>query len=288
MNVKQFNVCVLFAALAQQTLFAATLANPAGATVVNGQVSFSQPNAATLQITNSPGAIVNWQDFNIGAGEITRFVQQSGSSAILNRVTGGNISDIQGQLQSNGKVFLINPNGLLIGQDAVIDTAGFLGSTLNITDNDFLNGRMHFEGENAAGIDNTGYIHVGNGGDILLIAPDITNSGVLEVDGGNILLAAGQSITITSLDNANISFEVQAAENSVTNLGEVIANNGAANMFAGTLTHTGSVSANSITTDAVGNIRLVAKDTKAMLLQPESRVAISSCWVNRLGSPVVP
>src|SRR5210317_786282 len=134
MNVKQFNVCLLCAALAQQTLFAAAYANPAGATIVNGQVSFSQPDTATLQITNSPGAIVNWQDFNIGAQEITRFVQESGSSAILNRVTGGNISDIQGQLQSNGKVFLINPNGLLIGQDAVIDTAGFLGSTLNITD----------------------------------------------------------------------------------------------------------------------------------------------------------
>ena len=221
MKVKQFNICLLFAAIAQQTLFAAAYANPTGATVINGQVSFSQVNAATLQITNSAGAIVNWQDFNISAQEITRFVQGNANSAILNRVVGGNVSEILGQLRSNGKVFLINPNGLVIGQDAVIDTAAFIGSTLNISDQDFLNGRMHFEGENAGDLDNQGYIHAGNNGDILLIAPNITNSGVLEVDGGNILLAAGQSITIASLDDANISFEVQAAENSVTNLGQV-------------------------------------------------------------------
>ncbi len=261
MKVKQFNVCLLFAVLAQQTLFAAAYANPTGATIVNGQVNFSQPDATTLQISSSPGAIINWQDFNISPQEMTRFVQGSAASAILNRVVGGNASQILGQLQSNGKVFLINPNGLVIGQDAVIDTAAFIGSTLNISDQDFLNGRMHFEGEGAADLDNQGYIHAGKNGDILLIAPNITNSGVLEVDGGNILLAAGQSITIASLDDANISFEVQAAENTVTNLGQLIANNGAANMFAGTLTHSGSVSANGITTDAAGNIRLVATGT---------------------------
>ena len=94
-----------------------------------------------------------------------------------------------------------------------------------------------------------------------LIAPNIENSGILQVDGGNILLAAGESITISSLDDADISFEVQAADNSVTNLGEIIANDGAANLFAGTLTHTGSVSAKAITSDAAGNIRLVAQGT---------------------------
>ncbi len=261
MKVKQLNVCLLFAAIAQQTLFSAVYANPAGASIVNGQVSFSQPNAATLQITNSAGAIINWQDFNIGAQEITRFVQDNNASAVLNRVVSGNASQILGKLQSNGQVYLINPNGLVIGRDAVIDTAGFIGSTLNISDQDFLNGRMHFQGDGAADIENKGYIYAGSNGDILLIAPNITNSGVLEVDGGNILLAAGQSITIASLGDANISFEVQAAADSVSNLGQIIANNGAANMFAGTLTHSGSVSANGITTDAAGNIRLVAKHT---------------------------
>ena len=261
MIIKRFNNILVFALTANLMFWQAAQANPTGATVVNGQVSFAQPNANTFSITNSPNAIINWQGFDIGAGELTQFLQQNAKSSVLNRVTSGNASTILGKLQSNGQVFLINPNGLVIGQGAVINTAGFVGSTLNITDQDFLNGRLHFEGQNAGNIDNQGFIRAGDGGDILLIAPNIENSGVIQVDGGNILLAAGESITISSLDDANISFEVQAADNSVTNLGEIIADNGAASLFAGTLTHSGSISANSISTDAAGNIRLVAQGT---------------------------
>ena len=61
-------------------------------------------------------------------------MQQSASSAVLNRVVGADISQIHGQLLSNGRVFLINPAGILIGAGAVIDTAGFVGSTLKMLD----------------------------------------------------------------------------------------------------------------------------------------------------------
>ena len=61
-------------------------ANPTGPQVVSGQVGISRPNASTLNVTNSSGAIINWQGFSIGAGEITRFIQPSASSAVLNRV----------------------------------------------------------------------------------------------------------------------------------------------------------------------------------------------------------
>ena len=87
-------------------------ANPNGANVVHGQVSFSRPNAATLNVTNSPGAIINWQQFSIGVNETTRFIQQSSSSSVLNRVIGQNPSQLLGQLRSNGRVFLINRNGV--------------------------------------------------------------------------------------------------------------------------------------------------------------------------------
>ena len=63
------------------------LANPTGSNVVRGTVNFSQPDANTLAITNSPGSIINWQDFSIANGETTNFIQQSSSSAVLNRVT---------------------------------------------------------------------------------------------------------------------------------------------------------------------------------------------------------
>ena len=94
---------------------AAAYANPTGPQVVNGTASFARPDARTLNVTNSPNAIINWQGFSIGAGEATKFIQQSTSSAVLNRVVGADISKIAGQLSSNGRVFLINPAGIVIG-----------------------------------------------------------------------------------------------------------------------------------------------------------------------------
>ena len=93
---------------------AGVAANPNGAVVVGGSASFVQ-TGKTLQITNTPGTIINWQGFSIGADETTRFLQSGASSAVLNRVVGSGASNILGQLLSNGKVFLLNPNGVFIG-----------------------------------------------------------------------------------------------------------------------------------------------------------------------------
>ena len=125
--------------LAVASCFSADLAfaNPTGPVVANGQVSIIQ-NGNLLQITNSPSSIINWQSFSIGASEITRFLQQSNSSAVLNRVVTQNPSSILGALQSNGRVFLINPNGILFGAGAQIDVAGLVASSLKLSDADFL------------------------------------------------------------------------------------------------------------------------------------------------------
>ncbi|MEE9448056.1 MAG: filamentous hemagglutinin N-terminal domain-containing protein, partial [Arenicellales bacterium] len=120
-------------------------ANPVNPNVMHGSAQFTQ-NGDTLNIQNTPGTIINWQDFSISNNEVTRFIQQNSASSVLNRVVGQLPSNILGELSSNGKVFLINPNGLLIGNGAMIDTAGFLGSTLDITNADFLAGRLNFKG----------------------------------------------------------------------------------------------------------------------------------------------
>lgn len=234
-------------------------ANPQGAEVVNGQVQFNHPDANSLNITNSNGAIINWQQFSIQQNEITRFIQDSANSAVLNRVVGGDPSSILGQLLSNGRVFLINPNGIVFGQDAIIDTAGLIASTLDMTNEDFINQNLAFQGENSADITNKGYIKAGENGDIFLIAPNIENSGIIETKGGQLILAAGESVTIASLDSENIVFDVQAPENEIVNLGEMITNGGAAKMFAGTIKHGGSINADSISVDENGNVQLFAK-----------------------------
>ena len=113
-------------------------ANPVGPTVINGTASFNAVGNA-FNITNSSGAIINWQGFSIGAGEITRFIQKS---AVDRSSTASSAPELEllGKLLSNGRVFLINPTGIMIGAGRDIDVAGFVASRLNISNDDFLAG----------------------------------------------------------------------------------------------------------------------------------------------------
>jgi len=234
-------------------------ANPQGPQVVHGQVGFSNPNSHTLNVTNSPNAIINWQGFSIPQNEITRFIQQSANSAVLNRVIGQNPSQLLGQMLSNGLVFLINPHGMVFGPHCKIDTAGFVASTLNITDQDFLDGKLRFQkGADSGSIVNHGFITAGKNGDIYLIAPNIENSGIIHTEGGNLLLCAGESITITSMDLKGVHFEVQSPENEIVNLGKVLVDGGAVGIFAGTLKHSGEIRADTVSMDETGTVILSA------------------------------
>ncbi|TAN67448.1 MAG: filamentous hemagglutinin N-terminal domain-containing protein, partial [Methylobacter sp.] len=235
-------------------------ANPDGAQVISGQVSIDTATPGVTTITNSPNAIINWQNFSIAQNELTQFIQQNGQSAVLNRIIGQNPSEILGQLASNGKVFLINPNGIVFGAGASIDTQGLIASSLNLSDQDFLSGNYHFiAGSSAGNILNEGIIRAGKDGNIILIAPQIKNNGIIKSDGGSITLAAGQELTITNLDDPDIRFQIQAPSDNVINLGKLLTEGGAVNVFANTIKHSGEINADSVEVDAQGNIRLVAQ-----------------------------
>ena len=97
-------------------------------------------------------AIINWNTFNIGTGESTQFNQPNSSSVMLNRVTGGlGASNIDGTLTANGRVFLVNRDGMLFGPNAVINTAGFVATTHDIKNDDFMAGRYNFNISGPAG-----------------------------------------------------------------------------------------------------------------------------------------
>jgi filamentous hemagglutinin family protein len=238
---------------------ASAWANPTGPQVITGGATIQQ-GPGTLNVTNAPGTIINWQGFSIGAQELTRFIQQSPSSAVLNRVVGGDISQIHGQLLSNGRVFLINPSGIVIGPGATVDTAGFVASTLNMLDGDFIAGKLKFQGDASSGsIVNQGWIRTGYGGQVILIAPHIENSGLIHTPGGELILAAGQKLTITSMQNEGVQFEVQAPTDSVLNVGQLLADGGAVGVFAGTLRHSGDIRANALVQDEAGRVVLKAQ-----------------------------
>src|SRR3989344_3139837 len=170
-------------------------ANPSGEQVAAGSAEFDR-SGSTLTINTSDQVIINWQNFSIDAGELTKFVQPSATSAALNRVVSGNPSAIFGTLQANGQIFLINPNGILVGNGAVINTSGFVASTLDLPDSEFL-GResMQFTGNSAAKIENQGKINA-IGGDIILIARQVENNGELNAPDGTVGLAAGTEILL--------------------------------------------------------------------------------------------
>ena len=222
-------------------------ANPMGGNVVNGQASFNT-SGNTLTVTNTPGAIIHWQDFSIQANEITRFAQQSASSAVLNRVVGGNTSQILGALQSNGRVFLVNPNGVVFGAGSTVDVAGLVATSLNLSDADFLAGRHRFSSDpNAQTVSNAGNLTAQQGGEIWLIAPDVENTGVITAPNGEILLAAGSSVElVNSLDPA-LRVNITAPAGDATNVGQLVAGAGSLGLFGTVVRNSGMVSADSAT-----------------------------------------
>jgi filamentous hemagglutinin family protein len=250
------------------------LANPVGPVVRHGAASFST-HGKTLQITNSPGTIINWQGFSIAAGETTRFIQQNAASAVLNRVVGRDASSIFGALQSNGRVFLINPNGILFGAGAQINTAGLVASTLDIMDSDFLMGRLRFGNTPGAGpLSNAGEIRTPLGGQVLLISPEgVENSGIIHSPKGEVILAAGKSVELADSANPEVRVEVSAPAARAVNLGKIVAESGRIGIYGGIVANRGIVSADSAVVGENGKV--VFKATREASLDAGSVTSAS-------------
>jgi filamentous hemagglutinin family protein len=168
---------------------------PSGGSVAAGSVTISTPSAATMQITQTSNrGIVNWNSFGIAGGEAVNITQPSSTSSLLNRVTGGSASQIYGSLTSNGQVFLINPNGVLFGKGASVNVGGLVASSLNITDDNFMNNKLKFFKDGSAGsVVNQGGITAGFAA---LLGPQVDNSGSIVTLKGSAALGAADAITL--------------------------------------------------------------------------------------------
>lgn len=196
-------------------LTVAAHANPAGGHVVGG--------AATIQGQETPGVIVNqlsqsaiidWQSFNIAPGETTKFIQPNAAAVALNRVTGDKSpSSIFGSLSANGRIFLVNPEGFIFGPSAKINTAAFLATTHDITNDDFLAGRYKFgiPGNPKASIVNEGTITIADTGIAALVAPAVRNDGVITARLGKVALASANGFTLDLYGDNLITFSLNDA-----------------------------------------------------------------------------
>ena len=184
-------------------------ANPRGGQVVLGDATIQRVNANQLLIhQSSQSAIINWDDFSIARGDLTQFRQPNRNASVLNRVTTGNVSQIHGQLKANGNVFVVNPNGIVIGQTGVVDVAGnAVFSTLDIDDEDFLDGgNNRFYGDSTTGVTNRGTIS-STDGDVILLGGFVDNQGQIGALNGTVALGSGGEILVREEAGSKISIQ---------------------------------------------------------------------------------
>jgi len=247
--LRQSLISAIIAAL-PAAVIAAPAANtlPSSPTVINGTVVMSQPAVNQMQLTNTPGAIINWNTFSIGSAAAVNFVQQGAASAVLNRVTGAGGSEIYGQLSSNGRVFLINTNGILFGAGSRVDVSGLVASTRDISNANFLAGNYVFDGTSNGNImlENNALIRTSaaGGGQVWLFANrvDTQTGSSIQTPQGQTVLAAGDRVTVGDNGSGYMSFSVTARTGqSIEHLGDIAAERGAVGLFADSIVVGGSV-----------------------------------------------
>jgi filamentous hemagglutinin family protein len=143
---------------------------------------------------------ITWTAFNVEQGATVHFQQPSAASSTMNRVIGGTVTRIDGLLSSNGKVYLLNPNGIVVGPTGVISVAEFMGTTRDISDMQYMaGGDLELTGDSNAAIVNLGHIEA-IGGDVYLIARKVVNKGTIKASAGSANLVAAGDVLLTQDD----------------------------------------------------------------------------------------
>ena len=241
-------------------------AGPAGGVVAAGAASISTAAGNTTINQSTQNAAINWQSFNIAGGEAVQFVQPNSHSVTLNRVVGADPSSILGSMTANGKVFLVNPNGVLFGKGAQVNVGGLVASTLNITDGDFMAGNYKFSGTGNGAVLNQGAINA-DGGYVALLGANVGNDGVIAAQLGTVALAAGNAITLDVAGDGLLNVTVnQGAVNALVQNGGLIQADGgqvlltaqsASSLLPSAVNNTGVIQAQTLVTGEDGSIMLM-------------------------------
>ncbi|RYX88592.1 MAG: filamentous hemagglutinin N-terminal domain-containing protein [Comamonadaceae bacterium] len=230
-------------------------AQPMGGTVAAGQAVVGGTAAATTVTQTSANAVINWQSFGVRAGESVQFIQPGSSSVTLNRVTGGDPSSILGSLSANGKVFIVNPAGVLFGNTASVNVGGLLASSLDIGNADFMAGDYRFSGSGTGTVSNAGQITAADGGYVALLGPRVANQGLISATMGSVVLAAGRAVTVQVGGDGLLNVAVaQGAMDALVSNGGVIRADGGQILMT-------TQAAGSLLSNAVNNTGLVQAQT---------------------------
>lgn len=197
------------------------LANPAGGTVVGGSAAIATTGDTVVITQTSNRTAIDWQGFSIGHNETTRFVQPTSKSVALNRVTGSDASLIDGKLEANGIVYLINRNGVMVGNGAQVKVGGLVATTSDMDTTNFMHGRDVFDRPTDnpdAKVVNDGTISVGARGLVGLVAPGVENHGLIAASVGTVALGSAETFTVDLAGDGLLAFDTgqQVATNART------------------------------------------------------------------------
>ncbi|HHF3900314.1 TPA: filamentous hemagglutinin N-terminal domain-containing protein [Haemophilus influenzae] len=202
--------------------YASTPDFPQEGNVVVGSATFDKTTADKMTIKTSDKVQIDWKSFDIGKDKEVIFQQPGENSVAYNRVTGGNASQIQGKLTANGKVYLANPNGVIITKGAEINVAGLLATTKDleqISENGNGNGNgngnsYQFTRKTKDGQElkegkvlNEGKIKAKDF--VVLNGDEVINKEEINVTNGKVYLSSGDNFTFTLLPDSGISVALE-------------------------------------------------------------------------------
>jgi len=302
-----------------------SFANPSGGNVTGGKATISGEGSANVTINQaSQRAFIEWNQFSIAKGETVKFVQPNAQSIAANKVVGVAPSEILGSLSANGRVILMNPNGIYFAKGATIDAAGLIATTLDLDKQSFLSGgalKFTSASDLQSSVINEGTITVSDAGLAALVAPHVKNSGLIRAQLGTAVLASGKSFAVDLYGDGLLRFapgeginetlvgaDGQPLKAQVEQAGEIEAGSvlltasAAREVVNQSVNVSGLVRATGVTKNADGSIRLsgsgkVVAESSAQLIGNEGRVeaeadalevkgAVSSHFIQFTGNDV--
>lgn len=236
----------------------------------------TQVDGTKLTVNQSADKVIlNWDSFNIGEQNAVHF-QQVANGIALNRILDQAPSQIFGSLTATGSVYLLNPNGVLFGQNSQVHVGNLLVSTQQVDTDTFLKSNINNaikdgkpaltapgQVQGSIDIEKGAHVSTETGGSVLVFAPSITNAGSIRTpDGQTVLAASSDKVYLTSSDQdpdlRGVFVEVGTGGD-VTNLGEIVAERGNVTLLGLAVNQEGRVRATS-SVDVNGTIRLLARD----------------------------
>lgn len=248
-----------------------SFAAPNGGRVSAGNALITSAGNTTTITQSSNRASINWQDFSVRSNETVNFVQPSATAVTLNRVIGTEKSIIDGMLNANGQVFILNSNGILFGKNSSVNAAGLVASTMSMSNDDFMASNYRFSDNGSKeSVINEGNINITDGGYAAFLAQSVQNGGIVRASLGKVLLSSGEQMTLKIDGNALVDFTIDkvAVEALIENHGAIYADGGEIylttkavnNLVKGVVNNTGILEAQTLGTHA-GKIVLWGETT---------------------------